>query len=169
MRPRGGARLLAVPLTLVLLATASGCGGSDEPSKTEYYGAVGAFCGKVTTAAKHVSTESAAVRQDSGATPAASLKRITTALSGFADAAEAALKELEKAGVPSQYATFQKGTATGFRRYVSTLRATAHDADKDPTVLTKLETRLNAVRLPDIPKDITANAKACASFSTPTG
>jgi hypothetical protein len=169
--PRGGARFFAVPLTLALLVTASGCGGGDStPTVKQYYGAIGTFCTQVAAAAKRVSTESNAVSQSPAATQAANLKRITDALGQFADGTDAALKRLEKAGAPDRFAKYQKDNAAGFRKFISTLRATAHDAEKDPTVLAKLETRLNAVALPDPPKDITANVKPCATtFTAATG
>jgi hypothetical protein len=165
---RGRARPLASVLSLALLAAASGCGGDggDGASEQDYYASINAFCGKVATAAKQVSTDTAAVRKDTSSPPSRRFKAITVSLRHFADSTESALQNLEKTKVPSQFADYQKGTSAGFRTFITTLRTTADVADKDgPAVLTKLESRLNAVKLPDPPKDVTANAKACASFS----
>lgn len=158
---RAGAALLAVLV--------AGCGsGDDGPSKDGYYKAINGFCGSVTAAAKQVSADTVAVQKDTKASQAARLKRITVSLQGFADATESALDRLEKAGVPDTFATYQEGTSKGFRTFIKTLRTTADESEKDAQVLTKLEARLNAVKLPDLPPDITANAKACAEFSPVT-
>ncbi len=166
--PRGRARRTAVAVTLVLLTTATGCGGGGgggEPSKADYYTSIDRFCGKVAQAARRVSTDTAAVQRDTSAPAAERFAGITRSLTRFAGATETALKDLEGTGVPPAFKAYQDGTSKGFRRFIATLRDTAKDAEKDPRVLTRLERRLNAVELPDPPREITQNAKACASFS----
>lgn len=163
---RGGVRSSAAVLTLALTVAASGCGGGGDGSSKDYYAAIDTFCGKVTAAAQQVSTDTAAVRRDSKAPAADRYAAITKSLTRFADSTESALTKLEQAKVPAKFADYQKGTSAGFRTFITTLRTTATSADKNgPKALTELQGKLNAVKLPDPPKDITANAKACASFS----
>jgi hypothetical protein len=165
---RRPARPAASALIVVLLTAASGCGsgGASGASKQDYYASINTFCGRVASAARQVSTDTAAVRKDTAAPASRRFKAITVSLRHFAASTETALQDLEKTKVPSQFASYQKGTSAGFRTFITTLRTTADAADKNgPAILTKLQARLNAVKLPDPPKDITANAKACASFS----
>jgi hypothetical protein len=163
---RGGVRSSAAVLTVVLTVAASGCGGGDDGSAKDYYSAIDTFCGQVTTAARRVSTDTAAVRRDTSSPAKTRYAAITASLTRFADSTESALGRLEKAKVPKQFSAYQKGTSSGFRTFITTLRDTAASADKNgPKALTELAGKLNAVQLPDPPKDITANAKACASFS----
>ncbi|MCW3040881.1 MAG: hypothetical protein JWM31_2786 [Solirubrobacterales bacterium] len=167
MRPRVvRVRTTGLALTIALLATATGCGGGDDgPSKKDYYASLNSFCSDVATAAARVSADTAAVERDTKAARSARLALITASLKRFADGTETALDTLAKAGAPEEFAAYQKGTATGFRRFVKTLRDTAAESEKDPAVLMKLQARLNAVRLPDPPRDVSANARACAEFS----
>ncbi len=162
-------RAAAVLLTVVSLA-ASGCGGDDEPSDKDYYGSINAFCSEVADAAKQVSKDTAAVQRDKGAGRQQVVAVVSRSLDQFADSTEQALDDLEKAGVPKVFTEYQEGTSTGFRKFIDTLRSTAKAAEKDgASALTQLGPKLNAVKLPDPPQDVTANAKACASFSPTSG
>ena len=170
MRSRSDrARTAAAILALTLIAALAGCGGSGGgASKKDYYAAINGFCGKVTAAAKQVSTVTQRVQKDTTAPRSVRLQAVTTSLTQFADSTETALNTLQKAGVPATFKAYQAGTATGFESFIAALRKTASESTKTPSVLTQLQSRLNAVKLPDPPKDITANAKSCAEF-TPAG
>ncbi len=167
-RARGWARRIAFLTTLAVLPLSAGCGGGDDggASKQDYYGSIDRFCAGVAKAAKQVSADTAAVQQDKQATRKQVVKVVTDSLQQFADSTETALDTLQQADVPDAYAEYQKATTAGFRRFVSTLRTTADAATKDGAgALSKLGPRLQAIKLPDTPADITANAKACAGFA----
>jgi hypothetical protein len=169
-RPDGpvGVRSAAALLTITASIAAVGCGGGGEPSKTDYYGSIEAFCGDVATAAKQVSKDTLAVQKETSADRTKVVKVVADSLQQFADSTETALEDLEKTDVPKAFTAYQDGTSSGFRKFIATLRSTAKAAEKDGAdALTQLGPKLNAVKLPDPPNDITANAKACASF-TPT-
>ncbi|WP_354699483.1 hypothetical protein DSM112329_05200 [Paraconexibacter sp. AEG42_29] len=160
---RTAVRASVAPVLAALVVAAAGCGGDDGddggmPSADDYYGAMNTFCMDVTAAARAATRTSTAAAKGPAGTR---VKRISTSLGTFADAAEEALAELEDAGAPERFANYQRENAAGFRRYIVTLRAAAADPDD----LAKLQTRVNAIELPDPPQDITTNAKSCASFS----
>jgi hypothetical protein len=171
-RTRGWVRRTAVVATLAVTPlAAAGCGGGDDggASKSDYYGSIDRFCGDVAKAAKQVSRDTTAVQKDKDATRKQVVKVVTDSLQQFADSTETALDTLQKADVPETYAGYQKATTAGFRRFVTTLRTTADAATKDGAdALSQLGPKLNAIKLPSTPPDITANAKACAGFA-PTG
>jgi hypothetical protein len=170
-RPDGpvGVRFTAACLTIAVSAAALGCGGGGAPSKSDYYGSIDSFCGAVASAAKQVSKDTLAVQKDTGADRTKVVKVVADSLQQFADSTENALQDLEKTGVPKAFSAYQDGTSSGFRKFITTLRSTAKAAQKDGAgALSQLGPKLNAVKLPDPPKDVTANAKACASF-TPAG
>jgi hypothetical protein len=170
-RRTAGARRTAICATVAVSLAAAGCGGGgdSEPSKSEYYGSIDRFCGDVAKAAEQVSRDTTAVQKDKDATRKEVVKIVTDSLQRFADSTETALDTLQQADVPESFAAYQKATTAGFRRFVTTLRTTADAATDDGAdALSRLGPELNAIELPKTPPDITANAKACASFS-PTG
>lgn len=169
VRTRAAAAVLTITVGAAAGVGCGGGGGDAKASKQDYYAAINGFCGDVATAAKQVSKDTVKAQKATGSSQAARLRIITTSLEQFADSTESALGKLEKAGVPDSFAAYQKGTAAGFRTYIATLRKTAKDSAKDTSALTRLQARLNAVKLPDPPKDVTANAKACAEFSPAAG
>jgi hypothetical protein len=165
-----GVRSAAAFLTITASIAAAGCGGGGEPSKKDYYGSIDSFCGEVASAAKQVSKDTQAVQRDKGADRAKVVKVVTDSLQQFASSTETALVDLEKSDVPKAFNAYQHGTSSGFRQFIATLRSTAKAAEKDgAAALSQLGPKLNAVKLPDPPKDITANAKACASFPPAAG
>ncbi len=168
-RPQAPARLRVAALGAAVAAVIalSACGGSEKPSKQDYYGSVNTFCGDVAKAAQQVSQATLAVRKDKNADADTVVKAVTSSLDRFASSTESALEKLDAAGVPSDFDEYQRKTEAGFREYISTLRSTAKSARTDGvSALAELESRLNAVKLPDPPADITTNAKACSSISS---
>jgi hypothetical protein len=166
-----GARWLGNVATGAVLLTAAGCGGGGhgKPSKDVYYRSIDRFCGYVATAARQVSDDTHAVKRDKNATQRQVVKVVSASLLQFADATETALDHLHKVNVPDDFATFQRATDTGYRSFVKTLRTTAGAARKDgPKALAQFGPKLSAVKLPDTPPEIAANAKRCAGF-TPKG
>lgn len=167
-RRTAGVRRAAMIAAIAVSLAAAGCGGGgdDEPSKSAYYGSIDRFCGDVAKAAEQVSRDTKAVQQDKDATRKQVVTVVTDSLQQFADSTETALDTLQKADVPEAFDGYQQATTAGFRRFITTLRATADAAKKDGAdALSQLGPKLNAIKLPNTPPDITANAKACASFS----
>lgn len=157
-------------MTALAVTGCGGGGGGDEPSEDAYFKASDTFCGTVATAAAQVSKDTSAVQADRKADRARVVKVVTASLGTFAQTTETALDTLEKTDVPNAFTAYQDATSAGFRKFIATLRATAKAARADGTApLTQLGPKLNAIKLPDPPKAITANAKACASFTPVAG
>jgi hypothetical protein len=165
-RAHGGlACLLAVGC---LGVGAQGCGGgSDGPSKKDYQGTINGFCTDVKAAAGRVSSDAAKLQSSAAKDPQQAVKGFGTTLQTFADSTQTALDKLRKADVPDQYRSFNDKAVAAFGGVVAKLRAAAKGAKAgDLSALSSLGTDLGAVKLPDLPKDIAKNAKACADISS---
>jgi len=168
----GGVRQVCIGVAAAATVAVGGCGGSDvddDAARTDYYASIDAFCGKVAGASERATRDTKAVRQDKSAGRPEAVRVVTRALSQFADATEIALDDLKRAKPPDDLSVYQTATLTGFRTFVTTLRATVKAAEGGGTrALRRLGPDLDAVPLPDTPQQIAANAKQCARFAPAT-
>lgn len=145
----------------------AGCGGdSGGPSKTDYQGTINTFCTDVKAAAAKVSSDATKLQSSATKNPQQAVKGFGTTLETFADSTQSALDGLRKADVPSDYKAFNDKAVAAFGGVVGKLHTAADGAKKgNLTALSSLGTDLGAVKLPNLPPDISKNAKACADIS----
>jgi hypothetical protein len=165
-RPRAGAASLLVAATLALAAGGCGGSGSDGPSKQGYVGTINTFCTDVKSAAAKVSTDATKLQGNATKNPQQAVKGFGTTLQTFADSTQKALDQLRKADVPSDYKSFNDKAVAAFGGVVGKLHSAADGAKKgNLAALSSLGADLGAVKLPNLPPDISKNAKACADIS----
>ena len=156
-------------LALAVAGLGAGCGGgsSDGPSKKDYQASINTFCTDVKAAAgKVVDGRREAAGQRHEEPDSRRSRGFGTTLETFADSTQTALDRLRKAGVPKDYESFNGKAVTAFDGVIAKLHAAATGAKQgNLTALSSLGTDLGSVKLPDLPKDISKNAKACADIS----
>ena len=162
-------RATAVLLTGALLGTAAaGCGGGGGgASKGDYQSSLNTFCTDVKGAATQVQTDATKLQSNVGSDPKKAIAGFGTTLQTFADTTRTALGKLQKTGVPSDYKTFNDKAVKAFNGVITKLDAAAKGAKSgNIQALSSLGTDLNSVKLPDLPKDLAKNAKACGDITS---
>ena len=168
LRLTGRALAAAAAVLLVSLSVAA-CGGDsgdDTPSKQDYYGSINGFCRAVKGAANQVQADAGKLQSRAAADPTAAVKSFGPTLERFADATRKATDRLRDGGAPDEFADFNTQVVAAFGG-VATKLGTAADNAKSGKIsaLSQLGTDLTAVKLPNLPKEVRSNAKACAEIT----
>lgn len=169
----GRARSVTAALGLVLVLLIAGCGGGDsggggggDSTTKGYYGAIDTFCTSVKSAANQVKTDATKLQANIASDPKQAIKSFATTLDTFANATNAALTKFKAAEVPSKYKSFTDQAVAAFGGVVTKLHAAAKGAKSGSvSAVNNLGADLDAIKLPDLPKDVQKNAKSCAAIS----
>lgn len=167
----GRARSVTAALGLVLVLLIAGCGGGDsggsgDSSANGYYSAIDTFCTSVKSAANQVKTDATKLQANIASDPKQAIKSFATTLDTFANATNAALTKFKAAEVPSKYKSFTDQAVAAFGGVVTKLHAAAKGAKSGSvSAVNNLGADLDAIKLPDLPKDVQKNAKSCAAIS----
>jgi len=155
----------AIVLTAALAV--SGCGGGGDDSTTKgYYSAINTFCTSVKSAANQVKTDATKLQTNVASDPKKAIKSFATTLDTFANATNAALTKFKSAEVPSKYKNFTTQAVAAFSGVVAKLHTAANGAKTGSVkAVNNLGTDLDSIKLPNLPKDVQKNAKACADIS----
>ena len=167
---RTPAAAVAALLASVALAACGGDkdgGSGDAPSKQDYYGSIDGFCRDVKGAANKVQADAGKLQKQAPSDPTAAVKGFGASLQTFADATRKATDRLRDGGAPDEFKDFNTKAVTAFEGVATKLGQAADSAKSGKiSALSQLGTDLGSVKLPDLPKDVRANAKACADISS---
>lgn len=160
------ARVLAAVAACLTLVACGGGGGDDAPSKQEYYGSIDGFCRDVKSAGNRVQADAAKLQRQAPTDAQAAITGFAPTLRTFADATRRAAGRLDRAGAPDELADFNARVVRAFEGVATKLGQAADGARTGKvSALTRLGTDLGAVKLPELPRDVRANARTCADIT----
>lgn len=167
-RARAGAAAIVASAVLALSACGGGDGGGKD-TKAEYKTSLNTFCGAVSKSQKDVEAQIQKIQSDPDAAkdPQAAIKGFGNALGTFADDLNGALDGLKKSDPPSQYKSFHDGAVKAIGQLATKVDEAATATKKgDVQALSSFGSDVDAIKVPDVPKDLKNGVKNCDELSS---